>query len=57
VASLEGYIKSDFLARNKVRCLQDRYVRFFSRLNLEISDIYYWGKLYDQFVSGRVGIE
>lgn len=57
VASLEGYIKAEFLSRNKVNCLQDRYVRFFSNLKLEISDLYYWGKLYDQFLSGRVGIE
>lgn len=57
VANYSGFLRRVQLSSEKVKCWQDRYSRFFSGMKLEISDIYYWGKLYDQFLTGRVGIE
>lgn len=52
VGPYEGYIQTDFLSKTKVKCFQDKYPKFFDEMKLEISDMYYWGRLYDQFVTG-----
>lgn len=49
----EGYIHSDYLSDKSPECVQDKYPRFFDKLNLSISEMYYWGKLYDQYARGR----
>lgn len=52
VGPYRGYIHKDYLSRKRVMCIQDKYPRFFDNLNLSISDMYYWGKLYDQYAIG-----
>ena len=52
VGPYEGYIQSAFLSKTKVKCFQDKYPKFFDEMKLEISDMYYWGRLYDQYVTG-----
>jgi hypothetical protein len=42
-----------YISRRKPECFQDRYPRFFDNVALELSDMYYWGKLFDQYVEGR----
>ena len=49
----EGYIHREYLSDKGPECVQDQYPRFFDKLNLSISDMYYWGKLYDQYARGR----
>ncbi len=48
-----GYIQTDFLVDKKPKCFQAKYPKFFDALNLEITDLFYWGKLYDQYSYGK----
>jgi hypothetical protein len=49
----EGYIHQDFVSDQKPNCFADRYPRFLNALELEVTDQFYWGKLYDQYDRGR----
>ena len=53
VGPYQGYIQAEFLSKTKVKCFQDKYPKFFDEMKLEISDMYYWGRLYDQYVTGN----
>ncbi|PIK16501.1 hypothetical protein [Halobacteriovorax sp. JY17] len=53
VGSYDGYMNGDYLSATKVECFQDKYPKFFDSMNLEINDMFYWGKLYDQYVTGK----
>ena len=53
VGPYRGYIHKDYLTNKRSQCVQDKYPRFFDELNLSISDMYYWGKLYDQYIIGK----
>ncbi len=48
-----GYVQDVHLSPKKIECIQDKYPRFFDDLKLEITQMYYWGKLYDQYVEGK----
>ena len=52
-----GYIDRKYLSSRKRQCFQDRYPRFFDNIGLSLSDMYYWGKLYDQYVYGRSTVQ
>ena len=52
-----GYIDRKYLTAKKKQCFQDRYPRFFDNIGLTLSDMYYWGKLYDQYVYGRSTVQ
>lgn len=49
----EGYIHGDYLTAKRPECFQDRYPRFVNELGLELTDMFYWGKLYDHYEQGR----
>lgn len=49
----KGYIQEHFLNATHPKCLQGRYQRFFNELNLDLSDMYYWGRLSDYFDVGE----
>jgi hypothetical protein len=53
IGPYHGYIKDKFISRKRPICIQDKYPKFFEKINLEISDMYYWGKLYDQYLLGK----
>jgi hypothetical protein len=53
VGSYNGYVLSDFLGKRKQKCFQDKYPRFVEKFKLEPSEMYYWGRLYDQYVGGK----
>ncbi|ATH08814.1 hypothetical protein BIY24_12915 [Halobacteriovorax marinus] len=53
VGSYDGYMNGDYLSSTKPKCFQDKYPKFFDSLDLEITDMFYWGKLYDQYVTGQ----
>lgn len=57
VGPYEGYISKLYLNDKKPLCFQDKYPRFFDNLELSLTDMYYWGKLYDQYVYGRSTIQ
>lgn len=48
-----GYIQEDHLSKTRPRCFQSRYPKFYSKMNLDITDMYYWGRLYDQYLNGE----
>lgn len=49
----KGYVQSDFLSQERKSCFQGKYPRFYSKMNLDITDMYYWGRLYDQYLFGE----
>lgn len=49
----KGYIKSNYVSREEPICFQDKYPKFFESLNIDISDIYYWGRLYDLYLTNK----
>ncbi|WP_372653974.1 hypothetical protein [Halobacteriovorax sp.] len=53
VGSYDGYMNEEYLSDTKVKCFQDKYPKFFDSLGLEINEMFYWGKLYDQYVTGK----
>ena len=54
-AAYKGFILSINLtsAKNK-NCPQDKYSKFFEYLSLDVSDMHYWGRLQDLYVTGEV---
>jgi len=53
VGPYNGYIHKIYLSNKKEKCFSDKYPKFFNALNLTITDMFYWGKLNDQFVQGQ----
>jgi hypothetical protein len=53
VGPYEGYVLTEFLTDKKVECIDEEYSKFFDGLNLDINDMYYWARLYDQYVQGK----
>lgn len=49
----DGFIMRKYLSTKRTKCFQEKYPRFFTGLNLDLSELYYWGKLNDQFVEGK----
>jgi len=57
VGAHKGFINLMYLSDKRPACFQDRFPRFFDNLDLELTDLYYWGKLYDQYVIGRTKVQ
>jgi len=53
VGPYEGYINGKQLSNRKVSCFQDKFPKFFDTLDIGINDMFYWGKLHDQYVTGK----
>ena len=53
VGPYEGYLMADYLTEKKNDCFEEQYSKFFDGLNLDINDLYYWARLYDQYVQGK----
>ena len=53
VGSYTGYIQKDFLDNRRRNCFQDKYPRFFDKFKLDVSERYYWARLYDLYARGR----
>jgi hypothetical protein len=57
VADLKGFVQAEFLSPKKGECFQADYPRFWDGLNLDLVQLFYWGRLYDQFVTGESKIQ
>ena len=57
VGPYNGYIYSAFLSIQKPICFQDLYPKFFELFEVDLSDIYYWGRLYDQYLIGKSKVQ
>jgi len=53
VADFRGFLLKNFLSDKKPDCFQGKYPKFFDSLNLDLSELYYWGKLYDRYIQGE----
>lgn len=53
VGPYDGFIMSDYLSDKKNICFEEEYSKFFDGLELDINDLYYWARLYDQYVQGK----
>lgn len=49
----KGYIQRKNLSDKKPTCFQEKYPKFYQSLNLSLTEMYYWGRLYDQYSEGK----
>ena len=56
VGPYEGYVLKGYLNSSKNICFEEQYPKFFDGLELEISELYYWARLYDQFVQEKTQV-
>ena len=57
VAGLKGFVLKSFLAPSRPDCFQGKYPKFFDGLNLDLSELYYWGRLYDNYLQGQSKVQ
>jgi hypothetical protein len=57
VADFKGFIQKEFLATKRPECFQGKYPKFFDAMNLDLAELYYWGRLYDQYTQGESRIQ
>lgn len=57
VGPYKGFIQGHFLSEKKVGCFQDKYPKLFDSFNLELSELYHWGRLYDLYSIGKSKIK
>jgi hypothetical protein len=53
VGGERGYVQTNFLEAKRPVCLQEKYPKYYNSLGLSISEMYYWGRLYDQYLQGK----
>lgn len=46
----KGFIQSQYLSEKRPDCFQEKYPKFYLNLNLDLTDMYYWGRLNDQYL-------
>ena len=52
-SDIKGFVPLSFLSDAKPVCFQEKYPRYFESLNMDVTELYYWGRLYDQYLSGE----
>lgn len=57
IGAHKGYVLEDHLSAKKPDCFQGTYPSFFNLLNLDLAQMYYWGRLYDQFLEFEVKVQ
>ncbi len=45
----KGYIQSKYLSDKRPDCLQAKYPKFYNSLQLDITEMYFWARLYDHY--------
>lgn len=53
VAEHRGFILKQFLGEKRPECFQGKYPKFFDAFNLDLSELYYWGRLNDLYITGE----
>lgn len=46
-----GFIETSRLTSNRPNCFQSKYQEYYNSLNLDLTDLYYLGKINEQFVT------
>lgn len=57
VASYRGFILKQYLSEKKPDCLQGKYPKFFDAIDMDLAELYYWGRLYDHYVQGETRVQ
>lgn len=57
VADYRGFIMKQYLSEKRPDCFQGKYPKFFDALNLDLAELYYWGRLYDHYVQGETRVQ
>ena len=52
----DGYILKSLLSSQRPKCFQDKYPRFFDQFEMDISELYNWGRLYDLYLVKRTRV-
>lgn len=52
----DGYIKKSLVTSSRPKCFQDKYPRFFDQFEMDISELFNWGKLYDLYLVKRTRV-
>lgn len=53
VGPYEGFLLASLLSEKRQECFQDRFPKFFDEMNLSLTDLYYLGRLNDQYMTGK----
>lgn len=53
VGPYDGYLLKDLLSDKKQDCFQDQYPKFFEEMQMSLTDLYYLGRLNDQYLTGK----
>lgn len=56
VADYRGFIMRSYLSEKRPDCIQGRYPKFFDSLNMDLTELYFWGRLYDHYVQGETRV-
>lgn len=51
----KGYVYKEQLSKTEPNCLQSKYPIFFQALELDLTEIFLWGKLNDHFIEFETG--
>lgn len=51
-----GYVRDEYVSKKPVECFQEKYKKFYNMVNLNLNQLYYWGRLYDQYIQSEIGI-
>ena len=57
VADYRGFVLKQYLSETKPDCLQGKYPKYFDALNMDLSELYYWGRLYDHYIQGETRVQ
>lgn len=57
VSDYRGFIMKDFLSDKRPECFQGKYPKFFDAFNLDLSELYYWGRLNDHYIQGETRVK
>ncbi len=53
VGPYEGFVLNELLSTSRPDCFQDQFSKFFELFDLNLAELFYWGRLYDQYVTGK----
>lgn len=56
VADHRGFVLKQYLSEKRPECFQGKYPKYFDGLNLDLSELYYWGRLYDHYIAGETRV-
>jgi hypothetical protein len=57
VADYKGFVLKHYLSQKRPECFQGKYPKFFDALNMDLAELYYWGRLYDHYVQNETRVK